>query len=233
MGFIIHGITKKYCAINKMGIFQDYKQYKTYEPQYEFWKSRKDLEEAKRLEYLKQNQIDDKTKNEEIQRGKALLRAIDVMDEYSQSRAENMEIATQQAVNAIGQIAVFATTFGCFGLLKFKPIGNAIKSLIKRYPKIGNKFMLLPSILGLLTSMGFTMCLQGWAASKEVGASRNGRFEAMKNELFYASTVGVTEEKARKAVKSCKACERIKLKLLCHIEEIKKYRRAINDRRRR
>ncbi len=57
--------------------------------------------------------------------------------------------------------------------------------------------------------------------------------EAMKNELFYASTVGVTEEKARKAVKSCKVCERIKLELLRHIEEIKTYRRAINDRRRR
>ena len=70
-----------------VGIFADYKLYKNYEPQYADWKKAKDLSEAQKLEYLKTNPIDEKTKNEEIQRGKALLRAIDLMDEYSQTRA--------------------------------------------------------------------------------------------------------------------------------------------------
>ena len=38
-----------------MGIFADYKDYKVYNPEYKPWKDKRNLDEAKRLEYLKQN----------------------------------------------------------------------------------------------------------------------------------------------------------------------------------
>lgn len=59
---------------------------------------------------------------EDIQRGKILLRSIDVMDEYSQSNAEDMETATDFAT---GQIVGFATMGGTIGgtlLTMAKPV---------------------------------------------------------------------------------------------------------------
>lgn len=182
-----------------MGIFSDYKAYKKYEPQYAQWKQDKDLAEAKKLEYLKSNPVDEKTKQEEVQRGKALLHAIDVMDEYSQSRAENMEIATQQVMS----VANTAASYGGMGLgfltLLIPPVRKGLESLGKRFPAIGRYKFLIPPAIGFLASLGVIAGMQGWAASKEVGASRKGRFEAMKNELSDAKNFAIlTDEQEKK-----------------------------------
>ena len=63
-----------------MSILGDYKAYKTFAPDYLTWKNNRDLQEAKRIEYLKQNP--NKINLEDIQRGKALLRSIDIMDHH-------------------------------------------------------------------------------------------------------------------------------------------------------
>ena len=182
-----------------MGIFADYKLYKEYEPQYADWKAAKDLSEAQKLEYLKNNPIDEKTKNAEIQRGKALLNALDVMDEYSQSRAENMEVATSQAMGtAAYSVNILGIALGTASL-KLKSVQNGLNKLIKTFPKLKNYIFFIPGAIGLLGSMAVAMCLQGWAAGKEVGASRKGRFEAMKNELSDVKNFAVLndEQKAK------------------------------------
>lgn len=61
--------------------------------------------------------------------------------------------------------------------------------------------------------------------------STESKEDAMKNEVFYAYTTGISAEKATDDIKNSKLCEGIKVKLYKHIEEIKKYRRACNDRR--
>lgn len=81
--------------INIMEIWQNYKKYKEYIPEYKQWSAQQDLQQAKREEYLKQHP--DKVNQEDIRRGQILLHAIDVMDEYSQSNAEDMEVATEMA----------------------------------------------------------------------------------------------------------------------------------------
>ena len=182
-----------------MGIFADYKSYKKYEPQYADWKKDKDLAEAQKLEYLKTNPIDEKTKNEEIQRGKALLRAIDVMDEYSQTRAENMEVATQQAVAMMSCFSSYVGMGLGFLSLLLPPVKKGLSKLAERFPKINSYKYFIPAGVGMLASMAVSMCLQSWAASKEVGASRKGRFEAMKNELSDVKNFAVlTEEQKAK-----------------------------------
>ena len=79
-----------------MSTFGDYKSYKKYEPAYVSWKKNQDIVEAKRMAYLKQNP--DAVSDEDIQRGQTLIRAIDIMDEYSQKRAEDTEVATEAAM---------------------------------------------------------------------------------------------------------------------------------------
>jgi hypothetical protein len=169
-----------------MGIFADYQKYKQHNPEYASWKSKRDLNEAKKLAYLKQNPIEENVKKEEIQRGQALLNAIDVMDEYSQSKAENMEVATDQMVNAATQIAQYAGAI-VGGILCFiPPIAKTIDRIaLKISPKADKGLSRIVLVLGtgMLASLATAMGLQGWAASKQVAASRNGRFEAMQNEL--------------------------------------------------
>ena len=167
-----------------MEIFQNYKNYKKFENDYALWKQNKDITEAKRLEYLRQNPVDDLTKKSEIQRGKALLHAIDVMDEYSQTKAENMEIATEQIVAQAGQVASYAG-MGLGAVISFlPPVQKLIDKIIKKCPKISTLAIAAPTaIITGLFALGATVVMQVWAAKKQVGASRNGRFEAMKNEL--------------------------------------------------
>lgn len=66
-----------------MEVYRNYKKYRQYVPEYEEWKKQRNLQEAKRLEYIKNNP--DAVNKDDLQRSKALLHAIDVMDEYSQN----------------------------------------------------------------------------------------------------------------------------------------------------
>lgn len=169
-----------------MGIFADYKDYKVYNPEYKPWKDKRNLDEAKRLEYLKQNPNAQNSQKEDVQRAEALLNAIDIMDEYSQSKAENMEIVTDQMVQTATQIAQFGGSI-VGGILCFiPPIAKTIDHIaFKINPKIDKGLSRIAVCLGtgVIASLATAMGLQGWAAAKQVSASRNGRFEAMQNEL--------------------------------------------------
>lgn len=67
-----------------MEVYQNYKKYREYVPEYKQWKEERNNQEAKRLEYIKRNP--DAINKDDLQRSKALLHAIDVMDEYSQKK---------------------------------------------------------------------------------------------------------------------------------------------------
>ena len=70
-------------------MFGDYKAYKKYAPQYAEWKGARDLAEAKRQEFLHLNPKE--INKDDIQKSKALLRAIDIMDEFSQNYYDQKE----------------------------------------------------------------------------------------------------------------------------------------------
>lgn len=176
-----------------MSTFSDYKLYKQYEPEYSEWKLKRDTQNAKRLEYLKKHpELNNK---QDIQRAHALLRAIDIMDEYSQKRAEDMEVATETVVGYAMDAAAFIGMGAGFFLCKIKPvedlilkilkpIGNALK---KDFTKTEGSKAIAVQVAGLgfgvLLSMFAAIPLMAWAAKTEVSASRKGRFEAMDKEL--------------------------------------------------
>ena len=178
-----------------MSDFSNYKNYRTYLPQYSNWKKNIDTQNAKREEYLKINSL--KPTREDIGKSKALIRAIDVMDEYSQQNAENMEVLTESVVAQV--ISIISGIFGGTALLmlgKSKKINAAIDKIIlkivpelKEIAKKNNNALLEPRSLILMT-LGLvpiitaaSFPLYSWAAKAEVNASRQGRFNAMKEEL--------------------------------------------------
>ena len=180
-------------VIITMSMFGDYKSYKTYAPMYQEWKNSRDLAEAKRSEYLRQNP--NEINKGDIQRSKALLRAIDVMDEYSQQKAENTEVATE-AIIGYGLEIALAIGAGLGLLATGLP---PLKSIIK---KQGKKAAMVTKItstaIGALLGTIAAFPLYAWAARAEVSASRKGRYEAIKNELNDPKTFAVLTEEQEK-----------------------------------
>ena len=187
-----------------MSMFGDYKSYRLYEPAYPEWKKNLDLMEAKRLAYIEKHP--EIINNDDIQRGKILLRAIDIMDEYSQKKAENMEAATEPVISMGLELAGFAGMgLGAF-LGSFKPIGSFFACFMSK----GNKYKKMvgigvPAAIGLLAGSIAAFPLMAWGAKAEVGASRKGRFEAMRSELDNSKGFAIlTEEQTAEAEKLAK-----------------------------
>ena len=182
-----------------MSMFGDYKSYRLYEPAYPSWKHKRDLMEAKRLAYIEKHP--EVVNDDDIQRGKILLRAIDIMDEYSQKKAENMEAATEPVISMGLELASFAGLGLGVLLGSIKPIGKFFArfvpkgSKIKKYVGIG-----IPGAIGFLAGSLAAFPLMAWGAKAEVGASRKGRFEAMRSELENPNGFAIlTQEQVEKA----------------------------------
>jgi hypothetical protein len=161
--------------------FGDYKAYKKYEPAYPGWKYARDLKESKRQEYLRRHP--ESIDQNDIQRGKVLIRAIDVMDEYSQKRAEDMEVATETAVGYGLDAAIFGGAAAGAVIGNLKPVKNFLMKHFgkDKYTKYIGKG--LPLGIGALAGMIAAFPMYAWAAKAEVAASRRGRFEAMRKDL--------------------------------------------------
>ena len=164
-----------------MSAFGDYKAYKKYEPAYPCWKYARDLKESKRQEYLRRHP--ESIDQNDIQRGKVLIRAIDVMDEYSQKRAEDMEVATETAVGYGLDAAIFGGAAAGAVIGNLKPVKNFLMKHFgkDKYTKYIGKG--LPLGIGALAGMIAAFPMYAWAAKAEVAASRRGRFEAMRKDL--------------------------------------------------
>ena len=187
-----------------MSMFGDYKSYKKYEPVYPNWKEHRDKMEAKRLAYIDKHP--ELVNREDIERGRILLRTIDIMDEYSQKKAENMEAATEPMIEMGLELASFAGLgLGAFAG-SFKPIGQ----FFARFAKKGSKYkkfigMGIPAAIGMVLSSVAAFPLMAWGAKAEVGASRKGRFEAMRTELSDPKGFAVlTDEQIQEASKLAK-----------------------------
>ena len=175
-----------------MSTFGDYKSYKKYEPTYVSWKKNQDIIEAKRMAYLKQNP---KTvSNEDIQRGKTLIRAIDIMDDYSQKRAEDTETATETAMSMVLELLMFVGMgIGAY-IGQLKPVKNLVAKHVKNPKHINWISIGIPTIMGGIVGTIASFPLQAWGAKAEVSASRKGRFEAMRKELNNPNSFAVLTE---------------------------------------
>ena len=179
-------------------MFKDYNAYKQFQPQYANWKSQRDKQEAKRLAYLEKHP--ELKREEDIQRGKTLLKAIDILDEYSQASAENTELSTEiVSQQIIGGIS-FLGSFAGLGAMRLKPIRKYFNKMAQTNKTLAFLATLVPmTIFGALDSIA-AFPIMAWAAKVETGASRKGRLEAMKTQLQNPANFAVlTEEQLKQA----------------------------------
>ncbi len=137
---------------------------------YEKWDKEQDNKEARRKELHKTRPVSQKELKEAQKRGKTIINAINVMDEYSENKAEDMEQATQ----AVGQIPVqIGVSAGMgFGFLLMSKIKN---------PKA--KLLLNPWSLGFLGAALTYVPFSIWSTKVQVWASKVARFQAREKEL--------------------------------------------------
>lgn len=186
-----------------MEIVNNYNDYKKFVPEYSSWRDKQDLQREKRLEYLRRNP--DKINQNDVQRGKMLLHSIDVMDEYSQSNAEDMEVATELVTGQVVGLATF------LGVLAGAPLSGLkfFKNLAAKISKDPKVVMLLttsiPSMLGLVVGSLAGLPAIIWSTKAKVGASRQGRFEAMRKDLSNPVVFAeLTPEQVKKAENEAK-----------------------------
>ncbi len=166
-----------------MSKINDYLEYRKYKPEYQNWKNNRNLQTAKKLEYLKSNPIDNKQKDDDIKRAKIILNAVNTMDEYSQSRAEDMEVYIQGIIKPIADVVVNLSTLIAIGWVALsKNAQKALSEVIQGNFKNARK-LIVPLAIFIVPSIILSLFTSLWGAKKEIQASREGRADAIKNDL--------------------------------------------------
>lgn len=166
-----------------MSIISNYKNFKQNQPKYKSWKEERDLNLQKKIKYINSHKDEFSNYQDDIQRAKVVLDAVNVMDEYSQTKAENMEQITQTVTMPIMQLASYLSM----------GIGGAITALNKKSRiaiqevfsgNFKNIKHLIPGVAAMLSVLCISVgAISAWSASKEVKASRMGRTESMMDDL--------------------------------------------------
>ena len=164
-----------------MSAINHYKSFKTYKKEYSSWRNEKDLAENKRQEYLRLNP--NKIAKEDIQKTKSLLRAVDLMDEYTYKKTEMLEILTDLVINTGLQYAAIGGTALGFLLTKNKSFNNVVKKLSKNNnKKIDMINFSFTTLMGILSTI-IAFPIYNWASKAETKAYRKTRHEVMQNDL--------------------------------------------------
>lgn len=194
-----------------MSKLENYKEFKKHQPKYASWKDERDIKNQKKISYLKTNPIPKDEFNKETQRAKAVLNAIDIMDEHSQTKAEDAEQVIQALKLPMAQVATWISlAFGGLSIFLTKGAKDAFNNLMNGQTKGIHK--LLPAAFAFIVPFTIlTSAFASWGASKEIQASRQGRKEAMDNELSSLNQFAIlTDEQQKQANEIAKNIEVIK-----------------------
>lgn len=189
-------------------IGQTYKDYKKEIPNYNAWKKQREIRNAKK-EYLF------KTKppsEEELKKAKAkaeiLFNAVDIMDDYSQEKAQDTEQVIQSFERSVLNITSYIGMFimGAIGYSKFGQ--NVTKKIIEKFTKknmspkdleilsLGSAglWAIVGTYLGMIVGQ---IPFSAFSAKCEIAASRTARFEAMQNELSDYNQFAILDDKQK------------------------------------
>lgn len=151
-------------------IFDSIKQVNANIKPYKEWHKKRQELETLRLEYAKQNPLQPDQANMADSFGKTIIESINVMDEYSQKKAEHVE----EALNQFGSLVPYAGMgIGLLPIALYKMISK------KSNPAIVKSLLVLPVAGFILSTVAFVIS----ASNMQKAASRIARFQARETEL--------------------------------------------------
>lgn len=217
-----------------MEALTNYIDYRKNKPSYKSWKNAQDEKEAKRLAYIEKYGISEEQKQNDIKRAKAVLNAIDIMDEYSQSRAEETEMLTQPVISTIASISSsIGFGLGCLLMLN-KKTGKILDTISKQKNIEKNTLgMGVATAIGVILSMPAMFGAYVWGTKKEIEASRIGRHEAMNKDLASIKQFAVLndeqETKRDEISKTIKIEEKDAKKAIAHVGGLRSLLNSIKN----
>lgn len=217
-----------------MEALTNYIDYRKNKPSYKSWKNAQDEKEAKRLAYIEKYGISEEQKQNDIKRAKAVLNAVDIMDEYSQSRAEETEMLTQPVISTIASISSsIGFGLGCLLMLN-KKTGKILDTISKQKNIEKNTLgMGLATAIGVILSMPAMFGAYVWGTKKEIEASRIGRHEAMNKDLASIKQFAVLndeqETKRDEISKTIKIEEKDAKKAIAHVGGLRSLLNSIKN----
>lgn len=217
-----------------MEALTNYIDYRKNKPSYKSWKNAQDEKEAKRLAYIEKYGISEEQKQNDIKRAKAVLNAVDIMDEYSQSRAEETEMLTQPVISTIASISSsIGFGLGCLLMLN-KKTGKILDTISKQKNIEKNTLgMGVATTIGVILSMPAMFGAYVWGTKKEIEASRIGRHEAMNKDLASIKQFAVLndeqETKRDEISKTIKIEEKDAKKAIAHVGGLRSLLNSIKN----
>lgn len=211
-----------------VGIFSNYKAYKKHYPEYVSYDKNQREKEAQKASYLAKHP--ELVKEEDKKRAIAIINAIDVMDDYSQQKAEDMENTIKGISGGTSYVVgKLGAMIGCIlGGFISKGLTWDIKAKNKNYVQSDfttpKKFIgvTLGTVLGMaLGALLPNLYFSSLSARKELEASRKGRLEAFTKDLSSPAQFAVLTEEQEKKV--AELSEQVAYK-----KEEKKHKRRLN-----
>ena len=152
-----------------------------YKNEYYNWLEDKDLNAAKRQEYLRRNP--DAIKDYDLQRAKILVNTVDMMDKSSKANSNKIGVAFETATNmGLGYAGIGGATLG-FLFSKINFVKNTIEKISQKIPKSKNILSLGISVIGGLLGILAAYPAYNSLSKLESQIHRKRKFETMEKEL--------------------------------------------------
>ena len=153
-----------------MKILNIYRDFKNFEPEFDKWKALQDLREQKAQIVLTSKPVDENVLHEQ-KRAKLLVEALTSLDEYAQTKAEDIDSVSQTllyvAVGALGAVGTYA--------------GKKISGVFKN-----NKFAkTLPSAMGIGFALLTFLPVVRSTVFNQVRANRMARFDGIHSDKLF------------------------------------------------
>lgn len=152
-----------------------------YKNEYSTWREDKDLNAAKRQEYLRRNP--DAIKDYDLQRAKILVYTVDIMDKSSKVNSNKIGVAFETATSlGLGYAGIGGAALG-FLFSKIRFVKNAIENISQKLPKSKNILSLGISVIGGL--LGILAAYPAYTSLSKIESKihRKRKFDTMEKEL--------------------------------------------------
>ena len=168
----------------------------TYKNEYSTWREAKDINSAKRQEYLRRNP--DTINDYDLQRAKILLNSVDMMDKSTSSKSEDADTVFDSLTSfGLGYAAVGGTALGLL-ISKLGFVKKGIEKITTKNPKSKNIVSIgITALSGVLGILG-AYPAYSFLSKIESKIHRKRKFETMEKELYDPKIFAVLDENQKK-----------------------------------
>jgi len=168
----------------------------TYKNEYSTWRETKDMNSAKRQEYLRRNP--DKINDYDLQRAKILLNSVDMMDKSTSSKSEDADTVFDSLTSfGLGYAAVGGTALGLL-ISRLGFVKKGIEKITAKNPKSKNIVSMgITALSGVLGILG-AYPAYSFLSKIESKIHRKRKFETMEKELNDPKIFAVLDENQKK-----------------------------------